>query len=156
MSELAKMKCIPCKGDVPALKGHDLTLLLGKLGNGWNCINEHHLEKKYDFRNFRQALDFTSRVGGLAEQQGHHPDIYLAWGKVILTVWTHKIDGLTESDFIFAAKADQELDQVAARSQGKAMNEKPLQPVKDQQQDSEDIQRAVDDGMQDLRIKKPR
>lgn len=156
MSELAKMKCIPCKGDVPALKGHDLTLLLGKLGNGWNCINEHHLEKKYDFRNFRQALDFTSRVGELAEQQGHHPDIYLAWGKVILTVWTHKIDGLTESDFIFAAKADQELAPDASKSQRKAMNEKQLQPVKDQKQDSEDTRRAVDDGMQDLRANKSR
>lgn len=155
MSELAKKKCIPCTGDVPPLKGHDLTLLLDQLGNGWSSIKEHHLEKKYDFPNFRQALDFTSRVGELAEQQGHHPDIYLAWGKVILTVWTHKIDGLTESDFIFAAKADQELDQDASKSQGKAMNEKQLQPVQDRKQESEDIRRAVDDGMQDLRIKKP-
>jgi len=148
MSELAKKECVPCKGSVPPLKGRDLTLLLGKLGNGWNCIKEHHLEKKYDFSDFRRALDFTSRVGELAEQQGHHPDIYLSWGKVVLTVWTHKIDGLTESDFIFAAKADQELDQGAAKSQGKAMNE-------DRQQESEDIRRAVDDGMQDLRMKKP-
>lgn len=140
MSELAKKECIPCKGGVAPLRGRDLTLLLGQVGKGWSCINEHHLYKKYDFTNFRQALDFTSRVGELAEQQGHHPDIYLAWGKVILTVWTHKIDGLTESDFIFAAKADQELNP-----------EKQSQPVKDEKRDSEDIQRAVDDGMQDLR-----
>ena len=153
MSELAEKKCIPCTGDVPALKGHDLTLLLKKLGNGWRCINEHHLEKKYDFPDFRQALAFTNRVGELAEQQGHHPDIHLAWGKVILTVWTHKIDGLTESDFILAAKADQELDQDASKNQGKAMGQKQLQPVKDQKQDAQDIQRAVDDGMQDLRVK---
>ncbi|MEK6243470.1 MAG: 4a-hydroxytetrahydrobiopterin dehydratase [Pseudomonadota bacterium] len=139
MSELAKKKCVPCKGDTPALKGHDLTLLLDKLGNGWSSINEHHLEKKYDLPDFRQALDFTNRVGELAEQQGHHPDIYLAWGKVILTVWTHKIDGLTESDFIFAAKADQELNQDASKSQ-----------------ESEAIERAVYDGMQDLRVKKSR
>jgi len=125
MSELAEKQCIPCKGDVPPLKGRDLTLLLGQLRKGWSCINEHHLYKKYDFPNFRQALHFTNRIGELAEQQGHHPDIYLAWGKVILTVWTHKIDGLTESDFVFAAKADQELDP-----------EKPLQPVKDQKQES--------------------
>jgi 4a-hydroxytetrahydrobiopterin dehydratase len=128
MSELATKTCIPCKGDVPPLKGRDLTLLLGQLSKGWSCINEHHLYKKYDFPNFRQALAFTNRVGELAEQQGHHPDIYLAWGKVILTVWTHKIDGLTESDFIFAAKADQELNPG-----------KPLQPVKERTQDSEDI-----------------
>jgi len=144
MNELASKNCVPCMGGVPALKGRDLTQLQGKLGNGWSTINEHHLYKKFDFSDFRQALAFTNRVGELAEQQGHHPDIYLAWGKVILTVWTHKIDGLTESDFIFAAKADQELDP-----------EKPLQPAKDQVQDSEDIRRAVDDGMQDLRIKKP-
>jgi 4a-hydroxytetrahydrobiopterin dehydratase len=153
MSELAKKQCIPCKGNVPALKGPDLAHLLDELGNGWSCINEHHLEKKYDFPNFRLALDFTSRVGELAEQQGHHPDIYLAWGKVILTIWTHKIDGLTESDFIFAAKADQELNPDGSKSQGKATDEK--QPVTKQKQESEDIQRAVDDGMQDLRVKKP-
>ena len=110
MSELASKTCIPCKGNVPALKGRELALLLGELEGGWNCIDEHHLEKKYDFPNFRQALDFTNRVGEMAEQQGHHPDIYLAWGKVILTIWTHKIDGLTESDFIFAAKADRQLN----------------------------------------------
>ena len=69
-------------------------------------VDEHHLEKEYRFRNFREALAFTNKVGEMAEAQGHHPDIYLAWGKVRLTVWTHKIDGLTESDFVFAAKAD--------------------------------------------------
>jgi 4a-hydroxytetrahydrobiopterin dehydratase len=70
-------------------------------------VDEHHLEKEYKFRNFQEALDFTNHVGELAERQNHHPDIYLAWGKVRLTIWTHKIDGLTESDFVFAAKADQ-------------------------------------------------
>jgi 4a-hydroxytetrahydrobiopterin dehydratase len=91
------------------LKGEELDALQEKLGNGWQIINEHHLEKEYIFADFRQALDFTVKVGEVAENQGHHPDIYLAWGKVKLTIWTHKIDGLTESDFIFAAKADQEL-----------------------------------------------
>jgi 4a-hydroxytetrahydrobiopterin dehydratase len=69
-------------------------------------VKEHHLEKEFQFKDFREALDFTNRVGALAEAQGHHPDIYLTWGKVKLTIWTHKIDGLTESDFIMAAKAD--------------------------------------------------
>jgi 4a-hydroxytetrahydrobiopterin dehydratase len=106
MSELAAKECIPCRGGVPPLKGRELTDLQAKLGGGWKVANEHHLEKDYTFKNFREALDFTNRVGEMAEKQGHHPDIYLAWGKVKLTIWTHKIDGLTESDFVFAAKAD--------------------------------------------------
>ena len=109
MSVLAQKTCIPCRGGVPPLKGEELDALQEKLGNDWQIINEHHLEKEYIFADFRQALDFTVKVGEVAENQDHHPDIYLAWGKVKLTIWTHKIDGLTESDFIFAAKADQEL-----------------------------------------------
>ena len=106
MSELAEKECIPCRGGVPPLKGKEIAGLQEKLGGGWKVVGEHHLENEYMFKNFRAALDFTDRVGELAEAQGHHPDIYLAWGKVKLTLWTHKIDGLTESDFIFAAKAD--------------------------------------------------
>ena len=109
MSVLAQETCIPCRGGVPPLKGEELDALQERLGNGWQIINQHHLEKEYIFADFRQALDFTVKVGEVAEIQGHHPDIYLAWGKVKLTIWTHKIDGLTESDFILAAKADQEL-----------------------------------------------
>ena len=109
MRELVKKECVPCRGGVLPLKGNELTGLLNQLGNGWQAVDEHHLEKEYKFRNFREALDFTIRVGELAEAQAHHPDIYLAWGKVKLTIWTHKINGLTESDFILAAKADEEL-----------------------------------------------
>ena len=109
MSELAEGTCLPCRGGVPPLKGEELDALQEKLGNGWQIINEHHLEKEYIFADFRQALDFTVKVGELGENQGHHPDIYLAWGKVKLIIWTHKIDGLTESDFILGAKSDQEL-----------------------------------------------
>jgi len=107
MAELAEKHCVPCKGGVQPLKGNDLARLAGELAEGWRVVNEHHLERKYEFENFRKALNFTNQVGELAEQQNHHPDIYLAWGKVKLTLWTHKIDGLTESDFIFAAKVDQ-------------------------------------------------
>jgi 4a-hydroxytetrahydrobiopterin dehydratase len=108
MGELSQKDCVPCKGGVPPLKGNDLARLAQELGEGWRVINEHHLEREYKFENFRKALDFTNKVGELAEQQNHHPDIYLAWGKVKLTLWTHKIDGLTESDFVFAAKVDEE------------------------------------------------
>ena len=108
MSSLASKQCVPCRGGVPPLKGAEIQTLRENLGNDWQVMEEHRLEKSFRFKDFREALDFTIRVGELAEQQGHHPDIYLAWGKVKLTIWTHKIDGLTESDFIFAAKADQQ------------------------------------------------
>ena len=109
MSQLADKKCVPCTGGVPPLKGGALKQLIDELGGGWKVIDEHHLEKEYAFPNFRKALDFTNKVGELAEAEGHHPDIYLGWGKVKITLWTHKINGLTESDFILAAKADQAL-----------------------------------------------
>src|SRR5262245_29108735 len=106
MTTLADKECVPCKGGISHLKGEDLRKLADQLKDGWRVVSEHHLEKEYKFKDFRGALDFTNKVGELAEAQGHHPDIYLAWGKVKLTIWTHKIDGLTESDFVLAAKAD--------------------------------------------------
>lgn len=78
-----------------------------QIGNHWRVIHEHHLERDFEFKNFRQALDFTNEVGELAESQNHHPDVYLSWGKVKLTLWTHSIDGLSESDFVFAAKVNE-------------------------------------------------
>ena len=109
MTDLASLECVPCKGGVPPLEVKELDRLLDALGGEWRVVDGHHLEKDYRFKNFREALDFTNRVGALAEEQRHHPDIALAWGKVGLTIWTHKIDGLTESDFVFAAKADRAL-----------------------------------------------
>ena len=106
MADLASKKCVACKGGHPPLKGAALADLQGQLGGGWQVLNEHHLEKEYAFKNFRDALAFVNQVGAVAEQEGHHPDVFLAWGKVKLTIWTHKIDGLTESDFVMAAKAD--------------------------------------------------
>jgi 4a-hydroxytetrahydrobiopterin dehydratase len=106
MSTLASKQCVPCRGGVPPLAGSELEALCSELGGDWQVIDGHHLEKEFRFKNFREALAFTNRVGELAEEQGHHPDMYLAWGKVRLTIWTHKINGLTESDFVFAAKAD--------------------------------------------------
>jgi 4a-hydroxytetrahydrobiopterin dehydratase len=108
MSDLASKKCVPCQGGFPPLKGKALEELQAQL-EGWNVHEEHHLTKTYKFDDFVSALAFVNRVGELAETEGHHPDVYLAWGKVRLDVWTHKIDGLTESDFVFAAKADKAL-----------------------------------------------
>jgi len=105
MSDLAKRECVPCRGGVPPLAGEEITKLLSEL-DGWEVVNEHHLKKSYKFGDFREALQFVNRVGELAEEQGHHPDICFGWGKAEITIWTHKIDGLTESDFILAAKID--------------------------------------------------
>lgn len=103
---LAHEKCVPCRGGVPALKGKELDAVRRELGGDWKVIDEHHLEKEFRFRNFVEALAFTNAIGAIAEEQGHHPDIHLAWGKVGVTIWTHAIDGLTRSDFVLAAKMD--------------------------------------------------
>jgi 4a-hydroxytetrahydrobiopterin dehydratase len=106
MTELAEQECVPCKVGAPPLTAEALARLAKELNPAWQVVKGHHLEREFKFNNFREALDFTNQVGGLAEAQNHHPDIYLAWGKARLTLWTHKIDGLTESDFVFAAKVD--------------------------------------------------
>jgi len=105
MSDLAAKTCVPCRGGVSSLNGEELSILQKQV-DGWNIIDEHHITKAFKFPNFREALKFVNHVGELAEEQGHHPDISLAWGKVEVTTWTHKINGLTESDFILAAKVD--------------------------------------------------
>ena len=103
MSDLASKTCVPCRGGTPPLKGEELDDLRRQIP-GWEVVEEHHLRRHFRFKNFRQALDFVNRVGELAEEQGHHPDVGFGWGYAEVTVYTHKIDGLTESDFILAAK----------------------------------------------------
>ena len=104
--ELSVKKCVPCKGGTKPLEGDALGKLQTVLGADWRVVDEHHLEKEYRFKDFREALDFTNRVGELAEEQFHHPDLHLAWGRAKVVIWIHKIDGLTESDFVFAAKTE--------------------------------------------------
>ena len=106
MTELAKRTCVPCKGGVPPLKGKELAALARQV-EGWTVIDEHHISKSYGFSDFLSALEFVNSIGAVAEEQAHHPDILLRWGSVTVTIWTHKIDGLTESDFILAAKIDE-------------------------------------------------
>ena len=106
-SESASQPCVPCAGGVAPLKGPALESLRQELDRDWRVVQEHHLEKEFTFPDFRQALAFTNRVGDLAEQMNHHPDIYLAWGKVKVTIWTHKNNGLTKSDFVLAAKIEE-------------------------------------------------
>jgi 4a-hydroxytetrahydrobiopterin dehydratase len=102
-TSLASKECVACRGGVPPLAGEQLEALQRQLPD-WTVVEAHHLTREFTFPDFRKALDFTVRVGELAEDQWHHPDIFLTWGKVAITIWTHKIDGLTESDFILAAK----------------------------------------------------
>ena len=103
--ELAEQECVPCRGGVPPFGPAEIAPLLRQL-EGWEVVDGHHLAKTYRFPDFQSALAFTNRVGDLAEDQGHHPDIHLAWGRVRLEIWTHKIDGLSEGDFVLAAKCD--------------------------------------------------
>jgi 4a-hydroxytetrahydrobiopterin dehydratase len=105
MSDLADKKCVPCRGGVPALAGKELENFAGQVP-AWKVMDGHHITREFTFPDFVQALAFVNKVGALAEEQGHHPDIFLTWGRAGVTLWTHKIDGLTESDFIMAAKID--------------------------------------------------
>lgn len=106
MSNLLDKKCVPCSIGAIPLDTDEIKELLDNLQTGWKLIDNIKIEKTYKFKNFKEALDFTNKVGELAEDEGHHPDIYLAWGKVIVYLWTHKINGLHENDFIMAAKID--------------------------------------------------
>ena len=106
MSGLAQQQCVPCMGGVPPLKGKAVQDLLGRLGGGWKVVNEQHLEKEYAFAGFPEVIAFVNRVAAVAEAQGHHPEMHVGFRTLRMEVWTHKIDGLTESDFVFAAKAD--------------------------------------------------
>jgi 4a-hydroxytetrahydrobiopterin dehydratase len=105
MNALSEQKCKPCAAGTPPLKGKALDDLAKQL-EGWHIAEGKRLEKEYKFKDFREALDFTNQIGEVAEAEGHHPDIFLTWGKVKLVIWTHSAGGLTESDFVLAAKAD--------------------------------------------------
>ncbi|MGD8607557.1 MAG: 4a-hydroxytetrahydrobiopterin dehydratase [Myxococcales bacterium] len=103
---LADQDCVPCKGGVPPMGKERAQELLRQLDEGWQINGEGHLERTYSFSDFASAMAFANRVGEVAESQNHHPDLHVAWGRCTVEIWTHKIQGLTESDFYFAAKAD--------------------------------------------------
>jgi 4a-hydroxytetrahydrobiopterin dehydratase len=107
---LAERHCKPCKGNMSPMKGEDLTRYRKELGEGWNVIGEHHLEKEFKRKDWREAVSLTNKIAELADQEDHHPDVVLSYGKVKVTLWTHKIDGLSENDFILAAKIDNAID----------------------------------------------
>ncbi len=105
-NELGKKTCVPCKKGVAPLKGESIQNLLKRLNEGWQVVEERYLEKEYLFSDFQEALEFANRIGEIAEVESHHPDLYLSYGKLKVQLWTHKIEGLSENDFILAAKCD--------------------------------------------------
>src|SRR6266850_2378642 len=109
MGALAKMKCLPCRGGVPPLSAEEIAPLAAQVP-GWEVVNGHHLHKLVPTGDFAESLALANRVGELAEKAGHHPDLLVAWGRFGLDIFTHKIDGLTKSDFILAAKIDELLE----------------------------------------------
>jgi 4a-hydroxytetrahydrobiopterin dehydratase len=106
MGRLAERRCVPCHGGVPRLRGVEAERLLGEL-RGWEIVEDRHLSKRYKFPNFADALEFVNRAALVAEREGHHPDIALGWGYAHLKIHTHAVGGLTENDFILAAKIDE-------------------------------------------------
>ena len=106
MSRLAERHCVPCRGDTPPLNDAGIAALHAKL-TGWDVVKGKRLTRPFAFRDFKTALAFVDRIGAVAEEEGHHPDIHLTYGQVRVELWTHKIDALTESDFVLAAKVDQ-------------------------------------------------
>ncbi len=106
MANLSKMKCVPCMGGVPPLKGSELNKLQKELGHDWKVVKQHHVEKDYKFKDFKQTLGFVNKIGKIAEEQGHHPNIEFTYGKAKISIYTHKINGLTVSDFVLAAKIE--------------------------------------------------
>lgn len=104
--DLANKTCVPCEGGVPALRGDELKEYEQQVP-GWHVVESHHLEREFSFPDFKSALAFVNKIGDIAEAQGHHPEIRFTWGKARINIWTHKVNGLTESDFILAAKISQ-------------------------------------------------
>lgn len=109
MSELYKKKCVSCDGSIPAFELNEIHKYLKKV-DGWDVKSDkdksYHLIKEFKFENFLESQDFVTKVGMIAEQEGHHPDISFGWGYCKIKIFTHAIQGLAESDFILAAKID--------------------------------------------------
>jgi 4a-hydroxytetrahydrobiopterin dehydratase len=103
---LLNKRCIPCQGGQPPLQKTEVKNYLQEIGNQWQ-INDHgHLFKPYKFKDFMSAMTFANKIADLAEKEGHHPDLTITWGSCAVEIWTHKINGLTENDFILAAKIE--------------------------------------------------
>lgn len=106
MGELLEKKCIPCSISTDPLNEEEINEYMEDLEDGWDVVENKKISKIYNFKDFKEALDFTNKVGNVAEEEGHHPIIILSYGRVKIKLYTHKINGLHENDFIMAAKID--------------------------------------------------
>lgn len=105
---LTDRSCLPCEGIGAPLSADEAEKLTSDISSDWRIVENHHLEREFRFPDFAAALDFVNRIGAIAEQEGHHPDIELGWGRVSVSLRTHALEGLSENDFILAAKIDDE------------------------------------------------
>ena len=105
--ELASKKCIPCSGGIPPMEKKEIDKYLNNLGNGWKVNSKGHINKEYKFQDFIEAMKFANKIAEIAEKEGHHPDLHISWGSCKVEIWTHKINGLAESDFYLAAKIEE-------------------------------------------------
>lgn len=105
-SKLVNKHCIPCQGGQPPLENDAIKKLLEEIGGQWHINDQGHLHNHYKFKDFMGAMDLANRIAALAEMEGHHPDLSISWGSCGVEIWTHKINGLSESDFILAAKIE--------------------------------------------------
>ena len=106
LDNLSDMECVPCKGGVPPLSDEESDAFLSQIHDDWEVVKNHHLTRTWPFPDFASALEFINKLGEICEQQNHHADFELGWGRVVSVIYTHKIDALTESDFVLAAKFD--------------------------------------------------
>ena len=106
LDNLSDMECVPCKGGVPPLSDEESNAFLSQIHHDWEVVENHHLTRTWPFPDFSSALEFINKLGEICEQQNHHADFELGWGRVVSVIYTHKIDALTESDFVLAAKFD--------------------------------------------------
>ncbi|MDP3963303.1 MAG: 4a-hydroxytetrahydrobiopterin dehydratase [bacterium] len=110
MSDLSSKKCVPCEGGAPPLDKKQIESFLKDLsGSGWILAHEEGVDKirkQFQFKDFNATMEFVNKIASIAEREGHHPDIHIWYSKVLLVLWTHAVKGLSENDFIMAAKID--------------------------------------------------
>lgn len=105
---LSQEVCTACSGDSEKLKATEALEKMDEIDDEWELEENHHIERKFEFEDFQEALDFVNKVGEIAEEQGHHPVFNdFTWGQATVKLYTHKIDGLHDNDFIMAAKIDE-------------------------------------------------
>ena len=106
LDRLSAMDCVPCEGGAPPLSEEESAAFLVQIHEDWRLVENHHLTRAWQFPDFASALEFTNALGAICEEQSHHADFDLGWGKLVAVIFTHKIDALTESDFVLASKFD--------------------------------------------------